>query len=304
MEQGLKVFREEVRDRQKELETRETKEQNVTMSPEDEVGRKATREGRGCVGLVQGGDETHRMRKHRSRPKGGESRQTDETRRKGKGKGNGGKGEHGGIGEDGGKGIQQQSMKMMKGEEEQVTDEEDERVQVAPNMGAGGSHPQAMLDPEEEAVEEKEGTRKLRWADCEEEEGARQGAAEGEWHKARKEQGIVWLDGSYEEQEGHEGLAGGERCGVCGRVEVWSGECKEQEGRGEPGEARGEKETEELRKCEESEEREEQRGKPREGERKVHEKPPGLEVVKSERKKRSVAIGRASRCKKKKNRKR
>ena len=65
----------------------------------------------------------------------------NETCGKGKGKGNGGKGEHGGIGEDGGKGIQQQSMKMMKGEEEQVTDEEDERVQVAPNMGAGGSHP-------------------------------------------------------------------------------------------------------------------------------------------------------------------
>ena len=46
-----------------------------------------------------------------------------------------------------------------------------------------------------------EGTRRLRWADCEEEEeGARQGAAEEEWHKARKEQGIMWLDGSYEEQ--------------------------------------------------------------------------------------------------------
>ena len=145
MEQGLKIFMEEVRDRQKELETRETKEQNVTMSPEDEVGRKATREGRGCAGLVQGGDEMHRV---------------NETCGKGKGKGNGGKGEHGGIGEDGGKGIQQQSMKMMKGEEEQVTDEEDEWVQVAPNMGAGRSHPQAILDPEEEAVEEKEGTRK------------------------------------------------------------------------------------------------------------------------------------------------
>ena len=214
MEQGLKVFMEEVRDRQKELETREKKEeQNVKMTPEDEVGRKATREGRGCAGLVQGGDETHRM---------------NETCGKGKGKGNGGKGEHGGKGDKGGKGFQQ-SVKMMKGEEEQVTDEEDERVQVAPNMGAGGSHPQAMLDPEEEAVEEKEGTRKLRWADCEEEEGARQGAAEGEWHKARKEQGIMWLDGSYEEQEGHEGSAGGERCEVCGRLEAWSEESEEQE---------------------------------------------------------------------------
>ena len=107
MEQGLKVFMEEMRDRQKELETRETKEeQNVKMSSEDDVGRKATREGRGCAGLVQRGNETHRM---------------NETCGKGKGKGNGGKGEHGGKGEDGGKGH--------------------------------------------------EGTRKLRWADCEEEEG-------------------------------------------------------------------------------------------------------------------------------------
>ena len=80
MEQGLKVFMEEMRDRQKELETRETKEeQNVKMSSEDDVGRKATREGRGCAGLVQGGNETHRM---------------NETCGKGKGKGNGGKGEH------------------------------------------------------------------------------------------------------------------------------------------------------------------------------------------------------------------
>ena len=55
---------------------------------------------------------------------------------------------------------------MMKGEEEQETDEEDERVQVAPNMGADGSHPQATTDPEEEAAKEKGGTRKLRWADC------------------------------------------------------------------------------------------------------------------------------------------
>ena len=55
MEQMLKVFMEEVRARQEEFEARETKEQNVTMSLEDEVGRKATREGRGCAGLVQGG---------------------------------------------------------------------------------------------------------------------------------------------------------------------------------------------------------------------------------------------------------
>ena len=42
-------------------------------------------------------------------------------------------------------------MKMPK-----VEDEEDDRVQVAPNMGAGGSHPQATSVPEEEEAEEKE----------------------------------------------------------------------------------------------------------------------------------------------------
>ena len=125
MEQGMKVFMEEVRDRQKEMETRETKEQNVKMSPEDEVGRKATREGRGCTGLVQGGDETHRM---------------NETCGKGKGKGNGGKGQHGGKGDKEGKGFQQ-NVKMLTSEVEQEADEEEERVQVALNMGAGCSHP-------------------------------------------------------------------------------------------------------------------------------------------------------------------
>ena len=131
MEQGLKVFVEEVRTRQKELETRETKEQNVTMSPEDEVGRKATRECRGCAGLVQGEDETHRM---------------NETCGKGKGKGNGGKGEHGGKGDKEGKGFQQ-NVKMLKSEVEQEADEEEERVQVAPNMGTDNSYPQTILNP-------------------------------------------------------------------------------------------------------------------------------------------------------------
>ena len=44
MEQGLKVFMEEVRDRQKELETRETKEQNVKMSPVAKARAKGTEE--------------------------------------------------------------------------------------------------------------------------------------------------------------------------------------------------------------------------------------------------------------------
>ena len=40
---------------------------------------------------------------------------------------------------------------------------------MAPDMGAGGSHPQAISDPEKE--EEKEETRRMRWADCDDDEG-------------------------------------------------------------------------------------------------------------------------------------
>ena len=125
-----------------------------------------------------------------------------EQMRKGKGKGNGGKGEHASRkGRFGGKGA----VKMVNGDDEG-----------------------------EEADEEKGGTRNLRWADCEE-EGAGQGAAEGEWHKSRKEQGIMWLDGGDEEWEGHGGSTGGERCEVCGRVEMWSEESEEQAERGGQG---------------------------------------------------------------------
>ena len=56
--------------------------------------------------------------------------------------------------------------------------EEDERVQVAPNMGAGGSHPQAMTDPGEE-----DGKRK-RWVDCDDEDD--EGRQEGQ--EAEKEE--------------------------------------------------------------------------------------------------------------------
>ena len=72
-----------------------------------------------------------RPRKCRPRPEE-EIRGFGRTRREGEGKGNGRKGEHGSKGGLGSKGGQQNARK--KGE-----DEEDERVQVAPNMGAGGS---------------------------------------------------------------------------------------------------------------------------------------------------------------------
>ena len=206
MEEGLKTFEEEV-------QAKGVDDQEVMTNFEDKCEKKVMREGRGRAGLVQGGDETHRM---------------NETCGKSKGKGNGGKGEHGGKGDNGGKGFQQ-SAKMLKGEEEQEADEEDERVQVAPYMGAGGSYPQAMTDPEEEAAEGKHGTRKMRWVDCddkEEEEG---------WKRK-----VTWLDGSDEEQDGQEEAAGerGEmyevwKEKVSGREEVWSEVNEEPEERRE-----------------------------------------------------------------------
>ena len=115
-------------------------------------GLAEVRTGRGSAGLVRGRDEKC---------------QADETSRKGKGKRNGGKGEYGNKGDNGGKRFQQ-SVKVLKGGEE-----EDKWVQVAPNMGAGGSYPQAMTDPqeEEEAEERRKGTRRPRWSDCEDDEG-------------------------------------------------------------------------------------------------------------------------------------
>ena len=115
----------------------------------------------------------------------------DETR-KGKGKGNGGKGEHegkgGGVGSEGTQLVEnlvidedQENMKAMKSEEEEEDHREDVRkllemmqketrnrkssgTEWAPNMGAGGSHTQAM------SVPERRETRGMRWADCEDDE--------------------------------------------------------------------------------------------------------------------------------------
>ena len=97
------------------------------------------RTGRGSAGLVRGGDERY---------------WADETS-KGKGKGNGGKGEHEGKG--GGFGH--------NGKQQETRERGEERVRMEPNMGAGGSHPQATSDPGEremaEGIEEKEQILKL-----------------------------------------------------------------------------------------------------------------------------------------------
>ena len=74
----------------------------------------------------------------------------NETNRKGKGKGHGGKGEHESKEEMGSKGAQQPA-KMPRDEVDKA-----DRVQVALDVEAGGSHPQHTLDPEEAEEEEEE----------------------------------------------------------------------------------------------------------------------------------------------------
>ena len=182
--------------RREEHEQRRQEQQEETRpdsTDEPEVTSKLVevRTGRGSAGLVRGGDGRHLA---------------DESNRtgKGKGKGNEGKGEHEGKGDKGGKGFQQ-STKMMKSgeelkseenethkelqrEEEQETAEEDEgRVRMAPNMGAGGSHPQAMTDPEEEDDEGKEEEVVLELVGLEKGGGDREKEVE-EKQEAREEQ--------------------------------------------------------------------------------------------------------------------
>ena len=76
---------------------------------------------------------------------------------------------------------------MRKGEEDQEGNEDDERVQMALHMGAGGSYSQAMADPEaDEATEEKKkGMRRPRWADTDDNE--EEGRQEEEEERAEQE---------------------------------------------------------------------------------------------------------------------
>ena len=164
------------------------------------------RTGRGSACLVQGIDEKCL---------------TSETCRKGKGKGNGGKGEHGGKGGVGSKGTQQvensvkdedqENKRTMTSEEkekkhwedvrkllEMVEKEEmelemmqqeemehtEQRGRVAPNMGAGGSHPQATSDPRKKKKE----TREMRWADYEDDERQEEGKKEQETEKETRQE--------------------------------------------------------------------------------------------------------------------
>ena len=114
-------------------ERKQFEETRAESTAEPEVMGRTTevRTGRGSAGLVRGGDERCRA---------------DETNRKGKGKGNGGKGEHEGKG--GGFGH--------KGKQQETRERKEEQVRMAPNMEAGGSHPQAMSDPGEGEMAEGE----------------------------------------------------------------------------------------------------------------------------------------------------
>ena len=160
-EQDKKVrFREE--EQPEETRAQSTNEQGVSSGFED------VRTGTGRAGLVRGGDERCR---------------TDETTGEGEGKGNGGEEEHGGKGKLGSKEARQDGKQ----------DEEDDLVQVAPNMEGGGSYPEAMADPEEEcgSARKKQHSEareeKLRWADCFEEElGKREESEEEEKKGSRR----------------------------------------------------------------------------------------------------------------------
>ena len=174
----------EARKRGRGAEQEQRRQEEQRQRRHEEQGQNT---GRGSAGLVRGGDERC---------------QTDETSRKGKGKGNGGKGEHDGkAGGAGSKGRQQvENLVMDEGQEnmraktseenheedmrkllemvereemelemmqQEEMEHEEQWGRVAPNMGAGGSHPQATSDTRKKKKE----TRVLRWADCNDEEG-------------------------------------------------------------------------------------------------------------------------------------
>ena len=119
---------------QEEVAQRQWQQQEEGTGKAKEEQEKEVRTGRGNAGLVRGEDERCRG---------------SEASGKGQGKGHEGKGEHGKKGGRGGKGARQK----MPSEE----DEEDGRVQVAPNTGAVGSHSRATTDPEEEGRKEEGG---------------------------------------------------------------------------------------------------------------------------------------------------
>ena len=139
---------------------------------------------------------------------------------------------------------------QLEEQKELKSDEEDKRAQVAPNMGAGGSHPQAMPDPaenegEEEAAdceqqrnEEKEEIQRLlrgwrtretspivrwAWADYIDEEHERQEEPEEEIEERKLEAQVCRAGGAAEPRGG-----GGGAEGKGGEEQDTGGESREE----------------------------------------------------------------------------
>ena len=181
--------------------------------------------------------------------------------------------------------LEEEEVRLVRGEQQEVTrsieQKSEEKVTREGGVGKGegkgiggkgehantgrkfrrkGAAKRVNADDEAEADDEKEGTRKPRWADCEEgEEKARQGAAEGDWHKARKKQGIMWLDGRDQLEEKVKGV----RCGRRQQVDEWRCRAK----RGKSKEDAASKESKESKASKEDKESEERRWRKRRGER-------------------------------------
>ena len=214
---------------QEEDKKAESTDELKMMSRSEEV-----RTGRGSACLVQRTDEKCL---------------TNEIYRKGKGKGNGGKGEHGRKGGEGNKGAMhvenlvmdedQENMRATTSEENQEMElemmqqeemeHEEQRGRMAPNMGAGGSHPQATSDPRKKKKE----TSEMRWADCEDDERQEEGKKEQETEKeTRQETGREEQRRAQEAQEEHK------RAQEAREKEKRAQEAREEERKAQ--EARGE----------------------------------------------------------------
>ena len=92
--------------------------------------------------------------------------------------------------------VEREEMELEMMQQEEMEHEE-QRGRVAPSMGAGGSHPQAMSEPRK-----MKETRGLRWADCNDEEGkGNEEEVEEQKEVGQRERTDERLPGLAEEQE-------------------------------------------------------------------------------------------------------
>ena len=78
--------------------------------------------------------------------------------------------------------VEEQERKRRQGGTQENDREDVRKLVVAPHIGAGGSHPQAMWVPEGEE------TQGMRWADCDDDEGKEEEERERETWKETKEE--------------------------------------------------------------------------------------------------------------------